>query len=263
MSLSKFFFAVCVLLLGLSGRAYAQATDDFKGFYVGATVGGATIHSNPSTATVYSSTGYFSSSSPPAVNLTGQQAVTANGFTGGVQAGYNFQFSHFVLGLEADYNTMNLSGTKSGTNLYPCCPPTPGSPNNLTVTQTVSTTGLFTGRARLGIANGHYLAYITGGVASAPVNYTAVFSDTFAAAQENGGYNLTRSGSVFGFGAEDKINPKVSIKGEYLFANFGSVSTTSTNLTAFSPPSAFPTNVFTHSANLTASLLRLGVNIHF
>jgi len=258
MSLSKILFAVCVLLLGLSGRAYAQANDDFKGFYLGATVGGASIHSNPSTTTTFSSAGYFSSSSPPAVNLIGQQAVTANGFTGGIQAGYNFQFSHFVFGLEADYNTMNLSGTKTGTNFYPCCAPT-----TATITQTVSTTGLFTGRARLGIANGHYLAYVTGGVASAPVNYTAVFTDTFATAHENGGYSQTRSGSVFGFGAEDKINPKVSIKGEYLVANFGSVSTTSTNLTAFTPPIAFPTNVFTHSANLTASLIRFGVNFHF
>src|SRR5438477_7916837 len=72
MSLSKLFFVVCALVLGLSGRAYAQATDDFKGFYVGATVGGASIHSNPSTTTVFSPTGYFSSSSPPAINLIGQ-----------------------------------------------------------------------------------------------------------------------------------------------------------------------------------------------
>ena len=258
MSLSKIFFAVCVLVLGLSGRAYAQATDDFKGFYVGATVGGASIHSNPSTTTVFSPTGYFSSSSPTAINLIGQQAITANGFTGGVQVGYNFQFSHFVFGLEGDYSSLNLSGSKSGTNFYPCCAPT-----NFTVNQNVTTSGLFDYRARLGIANGHYLAYVTGGVASATVNYTAVFTDTFATAKENGGYNSTRSGSVFGFGAEDKINPRVSIKGEYLFANFGSVTTTSTNLTAFTPPIAFPTNVFTHSANLSASLVRLGVNIHF
>src|SRR5579864_3009446 len=95
MSISKILFAVCVLLLSLSGRAYAQATGDFKGLYLGATVGGASIHSNASTTTTYSSTGYFSSSSPPAVNLIGQQPVTANGFTGGIQAGYNFQFSHF------------------------------------------------------------------------------------------------------------------------------------------------------------------------
>ncbi|HET9392072.1 MAG TPA: outer membrane beta-barrel protein [Candidatus Rubrimentiphilum sp.] len=260
MSLSRILIAVCVLLLGLSGRAYAQATDDFKGFYVGATVGGAQIHSNPSTTTTFSPTGYFANSSPVAIGQIGQQPVTATGFTGGVQAGYNFQFSHFVFGLEADYNTMNLSGTKTATNFYPCCPP----PNNtFTITQTVSTTGLFTGRARLGIANGHYLAYITGGVASATVNYTAVFTDTFATAHENGGYNATRSGSVFGFGAEDKINPKVTLKGEYLFANFGTLSSTSTNLTAFTPPIAFPTNVFTHSAGLSASLVRFGVNFHF
>jgi outer membrane immunogenic protein len=258
MSLSKIFFVVCALVLGLSGRAYAQATDDFKGFYIGASVGGASIHSNPSTTTVFSSTGYFSSSSPAAINPIGQQAITANGFTGGVQAGYNFQFSHFVFGLEADYNTLNLSGSATGTNFYPCCAPT-----KFTVSQTVSTSGLFTGRARLGIANGHYLAYVTGGVASATVNYTAVFTDTFATAHENGGYNATRSGSVFGIGAEDKINPRVSIKGEYLFANFGSLSATSTNLTAFSPAIAYPMNPFTHSANLTASLLRLGVNLHF
>jgi outer membrane immunogenic protein len=42
--------------------------------------------------------------------------------------------------------------------------------------------------------------------------------------------------------------------------NFGSVSVTSANLTAFTPPVAFPTNVFTHSVDLRAAIVRFGVN---
>jgi outer membrane immunogenic protein len=50
------------------------------------------------------------------------------------------------------------------------------------------------------------------------------------------------------------------VKAEYLHVDFGSIPTTSTNLTAFTPPIAFPTNVFTHSVHLTDDIVRLGLN---
>jgi len=41
------------------------------------------------------------------------------------------------------------------------------------------------------------------------------------------------------------------------------VKFTSANLTAFSPPIAFPTNIFTHTADLRTHFVRFGVNWHF
>jgi len=55
-------------------------------------------------------------------------------------------------------------------------------------------------------------------------------------------------------------------QGEYLRASFGGASThTSTNLTAFTPPIAFPTNVFTHSIGDLGgvNIYRFGFNYHF
>jgi outer membrane immunogenic protein len=53
------------------------------------------------------------------------------------------------------------------------------------------------------------------------------------------------------------------VKGELLHNDFGSLSNTSTNLTAFTPRISFPTNIFTHTANLTANIYRAGFNYRF
>jgi outer membrane immunogenic protein len=53
------------------------------------------------------------------------------------------------------------------------------------------------------------------------------------------------------------------VKGEFLHADFGSESATSTNLTEGTPLVAEPTNVFTHTANLTANVYRFGLNYRF
>ena len=73
----------------------------------------------------------------------------------------------------------------------------------------------------------------------------------------------TATGWAAGFGAEYKVGQHVSLKAEYLYASFGSVSTTSTNLTAFTPAIAFPTNIFTHSDDLHTHIARFGFNFRF
>ncbi|GAB3347486.1 outer membrane protein [Lysobacter tyrosinilyticus] len=54
-----------------------------------------------------------------------------------------------------------------------------------------------------------------------------------------------------------------SFKAEYLYADFGKVSGTSTNLTAFTPSQNFPSNVFTHTADLRLNVFRVGLNYRF
>jgi outer membrane immunogenic protein len=50
---------------------------------------------------------------------------------------------------------------------------------------------------------------------------------------------------------------------EYLRLDFGSIFGSSTSLTAFVPPIAFPANVFTHSVNLRSDIVRVGLNYRF
>jgi outer membrane immunogenic protein len=249
------------LLLGsaiiLTFAMGVSAQTDWRGFYAGGNVGDTAGRSTADTSTVFSSTGYFATTSPPAINIAGRQNLTPNGFTGGGQAGYNAQSGKIVYGVEADFGAMRLRQSQSSTATYPCC-----SPTAFTVTQSMKTNWLFTARPRVGYTTGHALLYATGGLAVTDLNYQAVFTDTFATARENGGVKKNKTGWTGGAGVEYQLANKKhwSVKGEYLYANFGRVTTTSTNLTAFTPPIAFPQNPFTHSAALHAHIIRGGVN---
>src|SRR5262245_23011181 len=120
---------------------------NWSGFYVGANVGGAWGKFDPTTTTVFSPIGYFAASSVPAVNAVGAQTINPSTFTGGVQAGFNWQTGSIVFGGEVDFNSFHLSGGASGSGIYPCC-----APAGFTVTSAAHTDWLFTARARLGIA---------------------------------------------------------------------------------------------------------------
>ena len=245
----------CVIFLALAAVSTAHAAD-FKGFYIGGNVGGANGNSDAKTTTIFSPTGYFASTSVPAIATAGAQNLSTSGFTGGGQAGYNFQHGAFVLGFETDFGSMSLSDSQTTTTKYPCCNA------NFTVNQSITTDWLFTVRPRVGFAAGPLLVYGTGGLAMTHANYQALFTDTFASAHENGGQDDNMTGWTAGGGAEVKTGTHWSVKGEYLYASFGSFTATSTNLTAPATTS-WPTNVFTHTADLRGHIYRFGVNFHF
>lgn len=255
--LSRFSSGMCALVFAMFafGAAHAQ---DFKGLYIGGYAGGNPSTSDAHTFTVFSPTGYFASSSVPAIAGVGNQSLSPNSFSGGGTVGLNLQHNALVIGAEADFGSMSMSASKTGSATYPCCAPT-----SFTITQTIKTGWLITVRPRVGFAAGPVLFYGTGGLATTNVNYQAVFTDTFATAHENGGVDNTQNGWAAGGGAEIKLHRRWSVKGEYLHADFGQVATTSTNLTAFTPPISFPSNVFTHNADLESNLFRFGINLHF
>ena len=257
--MNKFLAVLCAMIFALASGVSAQ-TADWKGFYVGGNAGGVKGVSDSSTSTVFSPTGYFAASSVPAIYTVGKQLLSPRGFTGGGQVGYNFQKDHWVLGFESDFGVMHVSDNFSGTTPYPCCAPT-----NFTVKQTISTDWLWTARPRFGFAGGPVLVYGTAGVAMTNPNYQALFTDTFATAHENAGISGVKTGWAGGGGVEFKIGSANhwSLKGEYMYASFGSDTVTSTNLTAFTPPISFPTNVFTHRTDLQQHIFRTGFNYRF
>jgi len=120
-----------------------------------------------------------------------------------------------------------------------------------------------TARPRVGVAFGHALFYGTAGGAFTNVKYTALFTDTFATAHESASLDDKRAGWVVGAGGEFAITHHLSFKGEYLYSGFGTSTVTSNNLTAFTPPIAFPTNIFTHTVSLHAKIARAGINFRF
>lgn len=252
----------CVVMLCLIAGLSASASDDFTGFYVGGNIGGVSGGKvNASTSTVFSPTGYFASTSVPAIATSGAQTLHPGGFTGGGQAGFNLQHKALVFGVETDFGTF-VSDKKSTTTPYPCCAPTA-----FTVTQFAGTSWLFTVRPRIGFTSGPVMVYGTGGLAVTNYEYTALFTDTFASAAESGRKTSNQNGWTAGGGAEFQVKRHWSLKGEYLRANFGggAATITSTNLVAFTTRIAFPSNVFTHQVgNLGGmNIFRFGFNYRF
>lgn len=232
---------------------------NWTGFYIGANVGGAWSDLDPTTSTVFSPTGYFAASSIPAIAVVGDQHINRSNFTGGLTAGYNWQVSTLVAGVEADFNYFGVKGSATGTGIYPCCAPTA-----FTITSTASADWLVTLRGRIGLlATPNLLLYATGGAAISELKANYRFTDTFATALETGSISSTRLGWTVGAGGEYAFGNGWSAKAEYLYVDLGSASVNSTNLTAFTPPIAFPTNVFTHTIELRSNIARVGLNYKF
>ena len=233
----------------------AVAAYNWTGWYVGVNAGGTWGSADTPTTTVFAGPGYFASTSVASINATNQSS-DFSGFTGGIQAGYNWQFNpNLVAGIEVDFNYFGNRGSNTVTNVYPCCAPT-----SYTINAEVKTDWLFTARPRIGWAINNWLLYLTGGVALTNLKGDFVFTDTFAAALETGSVSKTKFGWVIGFGAEYAMLNRWSLKAEYLYVDFGQISTTSTNLTAFVPRTPFPASVFTHSVDLQSHIVRLGLN---
>jgi outer membrane immunogenic protein len=248
----------------LATRAPAYATPpapvyNWSGFYAGGNLGGAWGYSEASTTTVFdpNPTGYFKPTSPAAIASSGDQDITPTGFTGGGQVGYNRQFGWLVVGAEMDINYLGLKGSSSDGAVYPCC-----MPHSFTVNSSISTDWLFTARPRVGWALNNWLIYITGGLAVGDLKGKFSFTDTFGAT-ESGSISATKTGWTFGGGIEVGVRGPWTVKVEYLLVDLGSASTTSTNLNVPMYGGAFPTNPFTHGVDLTASIVRAGLNYRF
>jgi outer membrane immunogenic protein len=247
---------MCLVAFALVAAAGADDTN-FKGFYVGASFGGA--FSKSSARLTPDGTGnYFADSSVPAIAATGAQDLDPKGFTGGGTLGYNWRSQGgFVFGVEADMGILHLDSSATGSDVYPCCAPT-----GFTVTQNISTDWLFTARPRIGYATGNMLLYGTIGVAVTNLEYRGVWTDDFGPSSESGQFSEKKPGWALGGGLEYAVpNTHWSLKGEYLFLNFGDSKITSTNFENAGTPD--PGTPFLHKADLRAHTLRFGANYRF
>ena len=89
--------------------------------------------------------------------LIDNSTVKASGATFGGQAGFNWQVQRFVLGIEADWNWVDASGTAAFTNF-------------LAFNFSSKLSSLATVRGRVGITLSPTMIYATGGFAAGKVN---------------------------------------------------------------------------------------------
>jgi len=253
-----FLLGSCLLAMVAAAWPAAAAQYNWTGFYVGLNAGGASGSSDVDTSTVFSPVGYFASTSVTSINGNGNGSLSSGGFTGGGQGGFNWQTGNFVLGLETDLGYLGLSDSRTvGPVVYPCC-----SPTTYSFKQSVKTDNLFTVRPRFGWAANNWLFYLTGGLAVTSMKTSFDFNDTFAAAHANGSKTSIQPGWTAGGGVEFGLGSHWTLRAEYLFAQFNSVSLTSSNLTAFGVV-PFPANTFRHKGDLESHIGRIAVNFRF
>lgn len=137
--------------------------------------------------------------------FNGSADITASGFVGGVQAGYNWQFDNNVIaGVEADFQGSNLKGEAKL------------RANDFDIKAGTKVNWYGTLRARLGYTPvDRFMVYATGGYAYGKVN-SYIDIDGKDASKSN-----TKSGWTVGAGAEYAITNNWTLKTEYLYTDLG------------------------------------------
>jgi outer membrane immunogenic protein len=263
------------MLLGGIGSAYAAdmavkappiaaPVFSWTGFYVGLNAGGdwgSSRTDSPITNTICPVC--YVPSVIADINAQRFRTIDGSGFTGGAQAGYNYQVNRFVFGVEADIDAFRVAGSSTSSAFFTGFPGVAGSIPP-TYTNSVSTNWLFTGRGRLGFAANNWLFYGTGGVAVTDLSYRHTFAEGVfpgtSSGVETSTASATKVGYAVGGGFEYAWSRNWSVKAEYLYLNFQSVNS---RAAVVFPAGLVSGSVFTHSADLTANIVRVGANYHF
>jgi outer membrane immunogenic protein len=196
-----------------------------------------------------------------AVAVSGTGKLSSTRFTGGVQGGYNWQTGHIVYGGEADFGAFDLGDSVAPSGVFP---PSPFIGTTYSLSERMSTDWLATLRARLGVAvMPHLLLYATGGVALTDFKFESTYADNaispvFPGGTGFGSSSEVRAGWVGGGGGEWMLDRCWSIRAEYLYIDFGSMSVAV-------PVSNTPAYAQTMhvDADLKASLARVGLNYRY
>ena len=194
---------------------YAAPPLTWTGFYVGAHLGGAFSGDN---------------------NFNGL-AVGNNGngrFVGGLQAGYDWQFTSWVVGVEGQYSWLsgNVGAVFPGGFIY-----------------TNNQRGLGSLTGRVGYTWGPGLVYLKGGYAYSNNNENVALGGLPVGFTLSGDHS---NGYTIGAGVEYMFAQNWSAKAEYQYYNFGSARFTA-------PAALIPTGSFTTDDHV----LKAGVNYRF
>jgi outer membrane immunogenic protein len=158
------------------------------------------------------------------------QDYDSDGFIGGVFAGYNWQYSQFVYGIEGDVEYTDIDGGFDD--------------GSASATVDVGLQGSL--RARVGVAFDRFMVYGTGGVAFADIDYDLIAGTTETLGE-------TAVGWTIGGGAEAAVTDQIFVRAEYRYTDFG---TENFDSVIFSPDNNFDQDTAFHT-------VRLGVGYKF
>ncbi|MEO6394926.1 MAG: outer membrane beta-barrel protein [Devosia sp.] len=256
----------CVLLAGPAVAQEAAGLSSWNGPYAGLVLG-MSAGTSTATTTIGCVDGAYlcdqglhggHQANGVLIGDMGSGTAQGEGPIGGVVAGYDWHNGTIVTGFVADASALTLAVTNGGT----AASINPGLAGSVfTVSATASTDWLATLRGRAGlIVSPDLLLYVTGGVAITELTVSNDYLDT----QNEGGRGSSSTSSLiggyaFGGGAEWEIEEGWRLTAEYLFVDFGSLTT---NASIAINGAAVP-NPFSSEADLSAHLFKMGLSRGF
>jgi outer membrane immunogenic protein len=154
-----------------------------------------------------------------------QVDLNRDGFIGGAQAGFNWQFApNWVAGAEADFQ--GASAKTSADFAFPgnaILPP-------ITTSYSTELTSIGTVRARLGyLSSATLLWYATGGLAYGQIKFGTAAACSLLVppcSQTSVSLSTTKTGWTFGGGVEWQLAPAWTLRAEYLYVDLGMLTNT-------------------------------------
>jgi outer membrane immunogenic protein len=224
----------------------------WNGFYIGGNAGFSHNSADFSSTMVDTGT-FFQPDSVALINTAGTASASATGFVGGIQAGYNWQFNGWVLGVEADFNALTGKSTLSSSGVTPHA-------TAFTLTNSLDPKWIATLRPRAGVLFGSVFLYGTGGLAIMQADYSQTFTNVLGGVPGAGGSSasLIKAGWTAGGGLEYAFANRWSVKAEYLYTKFTGFSTSGIVIQQTGELSGL-----SGSTSATFQMVRAGVNYHF
>ncbi|MGZ8251410.1 MAG: outer membrane protein [Methylophilaceae bacterium] len=221
-----FHFAGLLIAYGIcstSAHAETPIARDWSGFYLGGSVGVAKSFGDTKASTSLGAGSYFISPDDVQLAAAGDGSLSQSRLSGGMFAGFGRQYGNVVIGVETSVNSLGFDDSRTQTTSYISAPGT-----QFSLRQTVEADWQGTLRLRLGYTQENWLAYVTGGAALTRVKLATSFSDNFQlGASGQGSESETKAGWTLGAGGEYALFGDWTIRGEYLYANFGSIDNSS------------------------------------
>jgi outer membrane immunogenic protein len=193
---------------------------------------------------------------PALISSTGQVPgsvnLNRNGFIGGGQIGYNWQFTNWLVGLEADIQGTSVDNTALVHTAVP-------GMNAVDNTVSSKLQWLGTVRGRIGfLPQNNWLIFVTGGLAYGEVENSATIFNV-APLSYSGSSSDLKTGWTLGGGTEWAFARNWSAKLEYLYYDLGKTTVT------LSQVIGDPAFAGTFAARFTNNghIARAGINYHF
>jgi outer membrane immunogenic protein len=209
---------------------------------------------------------------PPHSQIATPNDANSSGWIGGGEVGCNWQMDpRVVLGLEADIDAMNISGSAStfiGPNSAIQVSPTTAVISAGTASEQVSLRWLSTIRARAGlpVLADRGLLFVTGGLAMGGVSSSgsvAVTNCPVYCATWGGSNSSTLTGYTVGGGLEYALTDHWTTKAEYLYYDLGDAGHP-LNVISFDNPVLPPYATLGNTVSaVRGSIIRVGLNYLF